>query len=152
MSWKCELLNVVGTFLQEYKPPKENGLCGETLLVDDKGNKHHLKDLPIGTMFYVPKDCDYNEWPWYLAKPDKLSDYYKQNNFNRQPLFVILPKQTLFVIDGKCWKDGVSYGGWAVKGEAPNINVSPSINIGGIYHGFLSGGYVGNDVEGRKFE
>ena len=42
-------------------------------------------------------------------------------------------------------------GRWAVSGEPPNITVSPSINVEGIYHGFIRDGVITDDVEGRTF-
>jgi hypothetical protein len=80
-----------------------------------------------------------------------LSEYYWQNNADRRPLFVVLPNNDLFCIDGQCWSGGNHYGGWTVAGEAPNITVSPSINIGGSYHGFLQNGIISDDVEGRVY-
>jgi len=41
---------------------------------------------------------------------------------------------------------------WAVQGTVPNITVHPSINLVGIYHGFLKNGIVSEDCEHRKFE
>lgn len=45
--------------------------------------------------------------------------------------------------------DGTS--GWTVSGEAPNLTVTPSINAAGEYHGFITNGVIGDDLEGRKF-
>lgn len=161
MTWKCQLLNIVGTKTIRYDPPNENGLCGETLLVDADGKEYHFREMPIGSMFCLPKNPTHEgensrgndfSWPWHLAREEWISDYYRQNNSHRQPLFVILPGRNLFVIDGKCWSDGKHYGGWQVTGEAPLITVHPSINIGGSYHGWLKNGVIDDDCEGRKFD
>lgn len=81
-----------------------------------------------------------------------LSDYYKANNSDRLPLFVILPGMVPFCIDGQCQSNGEFYGGWTVIGEPPLINVMPSINLGGTYHGFLQHGVISPDCEGRQYD
>jgi hypothetical protein len=131
--------------------PKEPGnpIVGEYRFIDIFGKDHSFKDLPIGTMFPLPVNANMDEWPWFLADKSYLSDYYFEHNKHRRPLFVVLPKKVLFVIDGKCNDDGVSYGGWQVTGVAPNITVSPSINIRGAYHGWLQNGVISEDVEGQ---
>ncbi len=151
MPWTCNLLDIVGTKEIRWDPPPGGGVCGETVLVDRGGQTHKLKELPIGTMFYVPKDCDFDSWPWYLADKDDLSDHYFQRNAHRQPLLLVLPGHQLFLIDGKCWDNGRKYGGWTVTGEAPLITVQPSINCKGLYHGFLTNGVLSDDVDGRSF-
>lgn len=40
---------------------------------------------------------------------------------------------------------------WNVIGIPPAISVSPSIAANGLYHGFVQGGLVTPDCEGRKF-
>jgi len=40
---------------------------------------------------------------------------------------------------------------WLVEGTPPNITVSPSINLVGVYHGFVKGGVVAEDCEGRTY-
>jgi hypothetical protein len=40
---------------------------------------------------------------------------------------------------------------WHVEGAVPNITVSPSIAQVGVYHGFIKGGVISEDCEGRKF-
>lgn len=66
--------------------------------------------------------------------------------------------------DGKAWcvmmpcmvewiVYGPSSGGgkWTVTGTPPNISVSPSINLVGLYHGHIVGGIITPDAEGRSF-
>ncbi len=149
MPWQCKLLNVVGTKLVEF-PTDERGRCGETKLVDAEGNLHSIDSLPAGTMFYVPVDANKDDWPWWSSTSEKLSDFYREHNSHRQPLMVILPGRHVFLIDGKCWSGGEAYGGWQVTGDAPNITVQPSINIGGSYHGWLVNGVLSDDCEGRQ--
>lgn len=40
---------------------------------------------------------------------------------------------------------------WQVAGAPPAITVHPSIGIGKRYHGFIKGGIVSEDYDGRKF-
>lgn len=151
MSWQCRLIEMVGTREVHFDPPPGGGICGKTLLVDVAGGEHDYDDLPVGTMFALP-DGAHDGWPWYCAKEENLSDYYRQHNSGRRPLFVILPGRHLFLIDGKCCSDGKRYGGWMVSGVAPLITVSPSINIGDSYHGWLQNGVISDDCEGRRFD
>lgn len=157
MSWQTKYLNIIGTRFVEYNP-SINGVCGETLLLDVDGNTHNIKDMPIGTMFSLPEDIDINddlteyEWPWFLAKKYKIANYYFAHNSHRRPLFIVLPRRTLFLIDGKCWNNGEMYGGWIVSGDANNVTVEPSINIGGVYHGWLKEGILSADVDGRIYD
>lgn len=152
MSWQCKLLEVVGTRNIRLDPAENGGICGRTVFVTSAGDEIAFQDMVPGTMFYVPADADMTQWPWYNVTPGHLSDYYHKNNIKRRPLFVVLPGKELFLIDGKCWRDGVQYGGWEVSGEAPNITVSPSINIGGIYHGWLQNGVISDECEGRRYD
>jgi hypothetical protein len=43
-------------------------------------------------------------------------------------------------------------GGWTLAGEPPNVTETPSINFTGTYHGWVTGGFVTDDCEGRKFD
>lgn len=151
MPWTCRLLTITGTEFVEYDPPRGN-LLGETVFLDDKRNHIKLSDLKPGNMFLLPENRNKDEWPWYFTTDDDLSDYYhRENKKHREPLFVMLPGRVLFLVDGKCHSDGKKYGGWTVTGNPPNITVTPSINIGGIYHGFLKDGILSDDVEQRVF-
>lgn len=66
--------------------------------------------------------------------------------------------------DGKAWvvmfpggHEWVVYGPssngkpWKVQGVPPGITVSPSIGILPHYHGFIKGGIISEDADGRKF-
>lgn len=112
-------------------------------------------DLKVGDMFWAPL-CPEDEhdlhWPFVLARRSRLSDYYKQHNDNRLPLMVVLPGRALFCVDGKCRNSQGFYGGWTVTGGPPDLTVSPSINLGGIYHGWLQNGIISDDVEGRTYD
>jgi hypothetical protein len=41
--------------------------------------------------------------------------------------------------------------GWTVTGAWPQISVTPSINEVDRYHGWVSGGEISDDLEGRTF-
>jgi hypothetical protein len=129
--WTCRLV--------EYEPPYVRG------------------DYQVGDMFWGPtaeeqarRDPKFNRWVYLQCR--YLSDYYKENNINRRPLFLVLPDNTLFCVDGQFWNMGEHHGGWEVKGDAPNITVSPSINIVGSYHGWLIDGVLSADCEGRLYD
>lgn len=42
--------------------------------------------------------------------------------------------------------------GWLIVGELPNITVEPSINVIGYYHGWIRGGELSDDIEGRQYD
>lgn len=128
MPWNCRLV--------EYKKgmhPRQGGV------------------LKVGDMFLAPDDDDPDAYTIKFHIRN-LSDFYYANNKHRRPIIVVLPGPTLFCIDSKCWTSGNYYGGWTVAGEAPNITITPSINIGGTYHGFLQNGIITDDVDGRVFD
>jgi hypothetical protein len=82
----------------------------------------------------------------------RCSPYYLANNTHRDPLTVVLPSGLHFHIDGPFWNKAGAYGpGWTVTGEAPRITMTPSINVVGNWHGYLTDGVLGVDVEGRVF-
>lgn len=124
-------------------------------LVDYPGD---WTEMNVGQMFYGPtyeEACSLNEnskWDSMLGMYARnLSDYYRANNSGRRPLFVILPDRVPFCMDAKCF-NGEFYGGWTVTGEAPVMTVSPSINLGNTYHGWLRDGVISEDCEGRKYD
>jgi hypothetical protein len=108
-------------------------------------------DLKVGDMFYAPTNEE--DWGHTIRFEMKhLGEFYYQNNVHRRPLFVILPGPAWFSIDGQARNAGVFHDAWTVAGEAPNITVTPSINLNGTYHGFLQNGIISDDVEGRKYD
>jgi hypothetical protein len=63
----------------------------------------------------------------------------------------VLPGGYTFCIDSRARRDGKAYGdGWKVSGEMPNISLTPSINIVGSYHGFITNGVISDDLEARR--
>ena len=81
---------------------------------------------------------------WLILSPE----YWRDHGDRRPPLQVVLPGQNWFDIDSRA---GGTDHGWTVTGEPPNLTVSPSINSIGSYHGWLRGGVLSDDVEGRRF-
>ena len=112
-------------------------------------------DLKVGDMFFINPDewleDGHYKWPAYYASPERLSPFYKAYNQDRLPILVVLPSRVLWCVDSMCVNSSNRYGRWLVIGKAPNISVYPSINVEGHYHGFLTNGMIGNDVEGRKY-
>lgn len=102
------------------------------------------KNAQVGDMWFAPHMLE-QEWTYGF----KLSAEYRRDwEGKRAPLMVILPNGSQFCVDGATTDDGD--GGWTVTGEPPLITVSPSINVVGLYHGFLQNGVLSDDVEGRK--
>jgi hypothetical protein len=129
------------------------------------GKETTSKTMQIGDMFYAPtkEEMEADDalpedqqkglwWIWAKAKDSKLCDYYWANNSHRRPLLVYLPGNLLFCVDCGTVADGVySKSGWTVTGVPPHITVYPSINVKGIYHGYLTNGVIGDECEGRKY-
>ena len=91
------------------------------------------------------------ETPDYYCHEGRLSDEYVATYLGkRRPLVVVIgfihPQpgekgQVGFGID-TATTSGDRHHGWTVTGEAPNITVSPSINIIGLWHGWLTNGVL----------
>ena len=111
------------------------------------------ENTEIGDAWYIPevqiKTGKDGRRYWY---GHRLSLDYEQNNRGqRQPIAVVLPSKfggARFCVDSDSTGGGP---GWQVSGELPNLTVSPSINLGGIYHGWIQSGVISDDCEGRKF-
>lgn len=112
------------------------------LIENPERNEHGNVDLAkreVGDMWYLfighytPED---------LAERH-LTAYYFAHNAHRAPLVVLLPGRNYFLIDGQCFNSERGYyDAWTVAGDPPRITVSPSINIVGRYHGFLTDGVL----------
>jgi hypothetical protein len=100
--------------------------------------------------------------PWYIenrCKPSILSkEYYRDWYGKRPPLIVVLPSGTHFMVDKRFSNtlNSNRASGWKVTGNAPNISVTPSIHyiydeFREGYHGWLSDGMLGDDLEGREY-
>lgn len=72
--------------------------------------------------------------------------YLAQHAARRAPLVVILPCLTPFCLDGVPLRAGhvmLDEAGWTVTGEIPSLTVTPSINVGGGWHGHIAAGVIG---------
>ena len=109
---------------------------------------------------YTPKVGDMWFSKWRLEDmPHFISPYYFQHwASKRPPLDIALPSSegwgyVQHCIDMRTISNGVpNENGWVVTGEPENITVSPSINLVGIYHGWLQNGVLSEDCEGRVYK
>lgn len=103
----------------------------------------------VGDMWFAPGLLEPGKrFVGYTMSPA----YRREWAAKRPPLLVRLPGQTIFCVDACAWRGGEPYGdGWTVTGEPPLITVEPSINIVGSYHGWIRGGVITDDCEGRTF-
>lgn len=99
-------------------------------------------ELPVGAMYY---DTNFG----FTA-----TQYERDWRGKRPPLRVKLPTTGgnggWFSPDQPA-TDNAEGRGWEVTGQAPNITLSPSINIVGDYHGWLQNGVISDDLEGRIY-
>lgn len=108
-----------------------------------------------GDVYEVGPDEVHEHAGQYFAYGYRLSDEYVRDHLGKRlPLIVCLPNGELFCPDAAySAREGRPFGpGWTVTGEAPAITVHPSINCVGRYHGWLHGGVLSDDVEGRVFD
>lgn len=95
----------------------------------------------VGDMWYAPWLLD---GKWGLS-PEYQSDWHKK----RHPVVVYLPDRIDFCPD--LCADGTN-SGWTVTGETPNLTFSPSVNILGMWHGYVRDGQITDDIEGRRYD
>lgn len=101
---------------------------------------------PIGTMYPDPEYLEH----WIGGKP-LISPEYRASNASRPPLSVELPCGH-FCVDMVTMQDGVPGDhGWAVSGSPPLLTLTPSVNIKGGWHGYITNGVICDDVEGKTF-
>lgn len=91
----------------------------------------------VGDMWYEDSTD-----PGYLAAVRHLA------YLGKRPLIVVLPGLVRFPVYGPATTTGTP---WAVEGEPPLLTLTPSINVAGVYHGFIQNGVITDDCEGRKF-
>lgn len=123
MPWKCELVEV-------------------------NAGREYPDVVRIGSMWFAP---------WYLTLDHHRryigTKYFERWAAKRPPVVVYLPGNIAFCVDDAARQNGkIISAGWNVAGDAPLITVHPSINIGGIYHGYITNGIIGDDTEGRKYD
>lgn len=109
------------------------------------------ENVKVGDMWPAP-------WLLYDREPSTFffSDDFiariKSGECVRSPLIVRLPGNADFCVDGPPFQDGRRQpGGWTVTGEPHAITVYPSINIRGVYHGWIREGVITDDCEGRRY-
>lgn len=116
------------------------------------------KDAQIGDCWYMPEHARSffiehqasQQYRHQLAVA-KLTD---AEPF-RPPIVVQLPPGFPFFPDEFYGRpDNTERNGWTVTGsiEDGSLVVSPSVNVIGTYHGWINGGVVSDDVEGRLFQ
>lgn len=76
-------------------------------------------------------------------------EYLRDWAGTRPPLVIRLPGPVDVCLDRAV--DDAGGHGWVVRGEAPRITVAPSVNVLGVYHGFIRDGVVTPDCEGRQY-
>lgn len=108
----------------------------------------------VGMMWWLPWD-DPDIRSYYLEHA--LSRQYLETHLlRRHPIIVVLPGIVPVCLDEKyCgghWGDNPTGEGWQVTGEPPKVTVQPSINLVGVYHGWLHDGVLSDDVEGRRYD
>lgn len=87
---------------------------------------------------------------WYDDRqtPDYLAAIRHHDHAGKRPLIVVLPGPVHFAVYGPASTTGTP---WQVSGDPPNLTIVPSINVHGVYHGFIQAGVITDDCEGRKF-
>ncbi len=96
-----------------------------------EGKLYILREMPIGGM-----------WDAYWLDADKF------RGPDGKSWCVMMPGGQEWIVYGPS-SDGKP---WSVKGFPPGITVQPSIGVGKLYHGFIKGGIITEDVENRKYE
>lgn len=113
-------------------------------LVDSEEAMKRIGDMWFGEVWPIT-----NKLGRFFCPAGELSDEYVRDHMaTRRPIIVMMPKTERFSPD--CCYTGRT-NGWTVTGDAPSITVSPSVNLVGRYHGWIQGGVISNDVEGRAF-
>lgn len=131
----------------EFRPVKED--WGEWReLVDRATGQSPI----LGDMYYAP---------WYLENNFERSGlaphYWARPEPRRAPIVVHLPSKhggsRTFCVDQMAYnsEQGWHGAGWTISGIEPRLTLSPSINLHGDYHGYLSDGVIADDVEGRSY-
>lgn len=124
MSWTCRLIA---------SPTLDTGPDG----------LNGFQRLQVGDMWWadMPEDTDHLSMLVCRVK-----------HAGMRPLIVRLPGPADFAIYGPTWRDGVHGPGWDVVGDAPKVTVSPSINLVGVYHGYLRDGVITDDLDGHTYD
>jgi len=72
---------------------------------------------------------------------------------DKRPLVVHMPGQIHFAVYGPEISDrGIGPKGWKVEGEPPAITLTPSVHCPGVYHGYIIGGVITDDLDHRQYD
>lgn len=109
--------------------------------------------VPVGAMWPVPAE---HVDEWVAAWAHELAPRYLRERAAgnpRPPVFVKLPDGSEFCLDHRAYsaEQGFHGDGWAVAGDPPACTVTPSVNVVGRWHGYLTAGVLTDDCEGRTF-
>lgn len=138
MSYKC--------FFIERPPLRSFEMEGKELFYVE------TSQLQIGAMWWWHNDEGKVAPPETLRKAHLTKWYWDNWSKTRAPIFVMLPGRNVFCIDSQGYDAKRGYFDcWQVKGRAPLITVTPSINMIGRYHGHLTKGVLTLDLDGRKY-
>jgi hypothetical protein len=119
------------------------------------------KDAQFGDCWYYP-DWDSQDAPYPAVRKMFLEhqasrQYLDQWADKRPPIVIWLPPGFGFSPDEK-YRGGhrgenPEREGWTVSGvlEDGTLVVQPSVNIVGVYHGWIQDAQLSEDVEGRRF-
>ncbi len=82
---------------------------------------------------------------WVVGDSFYDDDYPRElisaNHAGKRPIIVCLPGRVFFCVYSKQRRDGKEFEpGWTVTGDPENLTLSPSVNLEGIWHGFISNG------------
>lgn len=80
-------------------------------------------------------------------RPFLSREYRRDWEGVRPPLIVRLPGPVDVCLDREV--DDENGHGWTVRGYVHTLTVTPSVNILGVYHGFIRNGVVTDDCQGR---
>jgi hypothetical protein len=87
---------------------------------------------------------------------DRVGDAFYDDDYPRsllstahtgkRPICVRLPGGVYFCVYSKQITDGVSHEpGWTVSGEPESLTLTPSVDVKGVWHGFISNGSFSPD-------
>jgi hypothetical protein len=122
--------------------------------------------LPVGSAYWVKPEYVHEKADGTVsACAQVLSRHYDAVRHERRPIALVIPSGYHLIIDAAFWgpndanptREGwvVQLGAPPVAGEGLQLTLSPSVNVNSGsphgYHGFVSGGVVGDDVDGRRF-
>jgi Family of unknown function (DUF6527) len=79
-----------------------------------------------------------------------MSDEYLASGVDYE-LVICLPGRVHFRASHIATNNDGSRNGWRVTGVLPNVTITPSIDVEGYYHGWITDGVIGDDLGGRTY-